>query len=152
MRIASSFRVRAPQERVWALLLEPQVLLAAMPGCESVERVSDTVFRARLKVKVSSITLSAGTETVVTKLEPPRRLESTTRGEDTSLASALRVESRLELRGDGEDTEVRYEMEVALWGRLGALGESVFRGKATELGSEFARRLAARAEATHAGA
>ena len=152
MRIASSFRVRAPQERVWALLVDPQALLAAMPGCESVERVSDTVYRARLTVKVASITFSAWTETVVTKLEPPDRLESTTRGEDTALASSLRVETRLELRGDGEDTEVRYAMDVALWGRLGALGESVFRGKATQLGAEFARRLAARVAATHAGA
>jgi carbon monoxide dehydrogenase subunit G len=151
MRIASTFLVPGSPERVWALLLDPAALLTAMPGCEAIERVSDTVYRARLKVKVSYITFSASTETVITRFEPPHRLESTTRGEDTSLASSLRVESRLELSPGAGTTEVRYEMDVSLWGRLGALGESVFRGKATELAAEFSRRLAARLESAHAG-
>jgi carbon monoxide dehydrogenase subunit G len=150
MRIASSFRVRASPERVWELLLDPEALLTSMPGSQSVERVSDTVYRARLKVKVSHVTFSASTETVITRLEPPHRLESVTRGEDRSLASSLRVESRLELRPDGHSTEVSYEMDVSLWGRLGALGESVFRGKAAELGAEFVRRLAHRLEVSAA--
>jgi carbon monoxide dehydrogenase subunit G len=152
MRIASAFQVSAPMERVWTELLSPETLLSCVPGCESIERVSDTVYRARLTVKVSYVTLSALTETAITKLEPPRRLESLTRGEDSLLASSLRVESRLELAPAGAGTEVRYEMDVSLWGRLGALGESVFRGKATELGAEFARRLASRLEAPHARA
>ena len=126
------------------LLLDPETLLASVPGCESVERVSDTVYRARLTVKVGYITFSADTETVITRCEPPHRLEATTRGENAPLRSSLRVESRLELSPVAESTEVRYEMDVSLWGRLGALGESVFRGKATELGAEFSRRLAAR--------
>jgi hypothetical protein len=152
MRLTSTFRVRAAPARVWDVLLDPSALLASMPGCEAIERVSDTVYRARLRVKVSYITLSAATETVITAIDPPRRLESTTRGEDASLASSLRVDSRLTLHPDGETTEVRYDMDISLWGRLGALGEAVFRGKATELGAEFGRRLAARLEAPHVGA
>ncbi len=149
MLITSSFRVNASLKRLWEFLLDPEALLSCMPGCQSVERVSETVYRARVKVKVSYITFSATTETTITKLEPPHRLESSTRGEDSSLASSLRVESCLELTPVGDATEVRYEMDVSLWGRLGALGESVFRGKAAELGAEFARRLAARLEAPH---
>ena len=147
MRIASTFLVPATPERAWALLLDPETLLASVPGCESIARVSDTVYRARLTVKVSYITFSADMETVITRCEPPRRLEATTRGENASLRSSLRVESRLDLSPVAESTQVRYEMDVSLWGRLGTLGESVFRGKATELGAEFARRLAARLEA-----
>jgi carbon monoxide dehydrogenase subunit G len=146
MRIASSFRAQAAPARVWELLLQPETLLASIPGCESVERVSDTLYRARLTVKVSYVTLSAATETVITRLEPPHRLESVTRGEASSLASALRVESRLELAPDGDATRVSYEMDVSLWGRLGALGESVVRGKAAELGEEFTHRLLRRLE------
>ncbi len=81
--------MHAPRERVWQLLLDPEALLACVPGCESVERVSETVFRACFKVKVSYITFSAATETTITKLEPPSRLESVTRGEDASLASGF---------------------------------------------------------------
>ena len=152
MRIASTFLVPASPERVWTLLLDPASLLASVPGCEAIERVSDTVYRARLTVKVSYITFSADTETVITRFEPPHRLEATTRGEDASLMSSLRVESRLELRAGAGTTEVRYEMDVSLWGRLGALGESVFRGKAAEVGVEFSRRLAARLESSDARA
>jgi len=144
VRLASAFRVDAPPERAWALLLDPGTLLASVPGCESIERVTDTVYRARLTVKVGYITFSADTETVITRSEAPHRLEATTRGENAALRSSLRVESRLELSPVAAATEVRYEMDVSLWGRLGALGESVFRGKATELGAEFSRRLAAR--------
>ena len=151
MRIASSFLVPAAPERAWALLLDPETLLASVPGCESIARISDTEYRARLAVKVSYITFSADTETVITRCEPPHRLEATTRGENASLGSSLRVESRLELAPAAEHTRVRCEMDVSLWGRLGALGESVFRGKATEVAAEFARRLAARVEA-HGGA
>ncbi|HEY7061276.1 MAG TPA: SRPBCC domain-containing protein [Chloroflexota bacterium] len=148
MVIESSFPVKAPPEKVWEFLIDPAQMVGCVPGCSKVEQVDDKTYRATMSVKVAYITFSAAMEVAITRMDPPRELESTARGEDKRLGSNVQVAATLRLtpQADGV-TEVAYRADVSLWGKLGSLGEPIFRQKATQTGREFATCVKSKLEA-----
>ena len=48
-------RIRAPVERVWEALNDPDVLRACIPGCETLEKKSDTELAATVVLKIGPI-------------------------------------------------------------------------------------------------
>ena len=145
MRIASQFSVSAPRDAVWEALLEPSVLLESIPGCEDLQALDETHFRARLVTSIAHIQFAAAIEATITERVPPERMSALIEGEDSSLASALRVDAVLILEAEqSSETVVSYTLDVALRGRLGRLGEPIFRRKSRDMEAEFARRFRAR--------
>jgi carbon monoxide dehydrogenase subunit G len=147
MVIESSFLVRAPQQQVWEFLIDPVRMVGCVPGCSRVEQLDERTYRATMSVKVAYITFSATTEVTITRLDPPHELESVVKGEDKRLGSNVHAVATLRLtpQPDGT-TEVAYRADVSLWGKLGTLGEPVFRQKATQMGREFAQCVKSKLE------
>ena len=48
MEMTGERRINATRDQVWAALNDPAVLQKAIPGCETVERVGDDQFTAKL--------------------------------------------------------------------------------------------------------
>ena len=59
MDMTSEQRVPAPQTEVWKALNDPEVLAACIPGCEAVDKVSDTEFNMVMTAKTVSIATPA---------------------------------------------------------------------------------------------
>src|SRR5215212_8392784 len=59
MVIESSFPVKAPPQKVWDFLIDPEQMVGCVPGCSKVERLDDNSYRATMSVKVAYITFSA---------------------------------------------------------------------------------------------
>jgi len=148
MVIESSFAVQAPPQQVWDFLVDPTQMVGCVPGCSKVEAIGENKYRATMTAKVAYITFSANTEVAITRMDPPHELESVAKGEDRRLGSNVQLSATLRLtpQSDG-GTEVVYRADVSLWGKLGTLGEPVFRQKATQMGKEFAQCVKGKLEA-----
>ena len=51
MDIKGEYRIEAPREKVFAALNDPEVLKACIPGCESLEKLSDTEMTAKVRLR-----------------------------------------------------------------------------------------------------
>ena len=51
-------RIEAPREVVWAALNSPEILKFCIPGCKSVEQISETDFKATVTLKIGAIKAS----------------------------------------------------------------------------------------------
>ena len=146
-----AFSVVAPQEEVWRLLLDVRRLASSIPGCEKVEEVDDSTFKARIKVKVGPISTTQNVTFRLTELDPPHHLASEGRGNDPVLGSKVDLKASVDLRRLGEtETQVHYFINVKVLGSLGMLGDAVMRKKAKEVSDEFAQRLKASIEENEA--
>ena len=56
MDISGSYTFAAPPDRVWALLMDPQVISSCIPGCEAFEPAGEDRYMARLNVALAAIT------------------------------------------------------------------------------------------------
>lgn len=145
MKIEDEFTVAAPVERTWAAIKDPQIVGPCLPGCEEIEELSPTTYKARVGVKVGPISARFTVEVEVVEEDPPTRVVSVTRGEEGGRASNVRAESVVTLSpADDGSTTVRYESEVTVTGRLAKFGFGVMKKKAQALGAEFAKNLSER--------
>ena len=55
MDMTGERRIAAPRETVWQALNDPTVLKASIPGCELLEKLSDTDMKASASVKIGPI-------------------------------------------------------------------------------------------------
>ena len=55
MELSGEHRFSAPRERVWALLLDPQILQQCLPGAEDLVEVGPEEYEARMKIGVAAI-------------------------------------------------------------------------------------------------
>lgn len=138
MKISHVQALKAPRERVYAALLDPETLKACIDGCESLDPAGPAAWTAAFR---------AGPLTVQGRVEildpaPPASLGLKIEGRSGpgSLSSTARV--RL-LEKDG-GTELSAEGEVALGGLAALLGPRLIEAEARKRLAGFFERLAAR--------
>ena len=140
MKLSSSFWVPAAPERVFEHFLDPDSMQACVPGCQELVKVDDTHYRGRLMNEVAHVRFSAGFTAEITELAGPGQVRATLRGEDRRLGSTIKIEAALSVREDGgaDRSCVEFGLDVALWGKIGRLGESIVRRRTEEVERQFA--------------
>ena len=138
MKLGSSFSVPAARERVFAHFLDPDSMRACVPGCVELERVDDTHYQGRLVNEISHVRFSAGFTAEITELSAPAEVRALLRGEDRKLGSSIKVDATLAVRDEGPASSlVEFGLDLALWGKLGRMGESIVRRRSEEVQRQF---------------
>jgi carbon monoxide dehydrogenase subunit G len=147
MEIEKTLTIAAPPARVWALLLDPEVMGGCVPGMQSIEVVSPTEYKALMAVKIAFVSAKFKLRTTILEQRAPCYLRCEGTGEDASVASSLKQQSEMFLaeQADGS-TELRMKVKVDVLGRLGSFGLSVMKTKADRMWDEFGQNLAKRIE------
>ena len=68
----AGLREGARPSAVWAMLLDPATLQAVIPGCQRVDKISDTHFRADVTLGIGPVTGRYRADVELSDLEPPR--------------------------------------------------------------------------------
>jgi carbon monoxide dehydrogenase subunit G len=130
-------------ERVWRMLLDPQVMKACVPGMQTIDVLSEREYLVSIQIKVSFITARFKVRTTVVDMREPEYLRSDGAGEDATLTSSLQVASEVFLKQLADDTvELRMRLKVQLFGRFGDFGMNIVKTKADRMWEEFGRNLA----------
>jgi len=142
VRIEGTFDVDAPRDAVYRHLTDPGVMARCVPGCDSIERISPTGYRALVAIGVGGIKARFNLVVEITREQPPGLVLSRTRGEEGSRASVVAADNELTLvEVDPLTTRVSYASEVSVTGRLGKFALGVMKKKVEAMGREFAQRL-----------
>ena len=78
MDMTGERRIPAPRQKVWGALNDPEVLKAAIPGCKTLEKTSDSDMKATAAVKIGPISAQFSGKVQLLDLNPPTAI----RGED----------------------------------------------------------------------
>lgn len=152
MLIEQKFVINAPAERVWAFLMNPDASGPCVPGCEEVRVLDEKTYLAKVNVKIAFVSLAFNVKVTITKMNPPFHLETIATGEERSMTSTLKATSVVDLKGLPEGgTEVSYRSDVGLFGKLGTMGQGVVKGRAKQLGKEFAEAVTRACESVAGG-
>lgn len=134
-------RVPAAPAAVWHMLLEPETLKAVIPGCHSVEKVSDTHFHADVTLGVGPVRGRYRADIKLSDLDAPR----------TVTLTGVVVGALGDGRGSGhihlaplEDggTHVTYSYDAAIGGKVASVGGRLLDGAAKIIIQQFFAALA----------
>ena len=147
LQTTGQIRVDVDRATVFGFVRNPVWLAQCIPGCKDLREISQGRYSAVLTNEVGFITLSFKVVVEVVKVDAPRAIEATITGQALGLVGRVTANAGLELTEAGANqTDIGYAANVGLTGRLGGLGEPVFRSKSAEVAREFAANLKAAIE------
>jgi carbon monoxide dehydrogenase subunit G len=122
MKIEGEYLFHGPQEDVWEILRDPDVLATALPGTKSLEKVGENEYTGEMNVKVGPVAGLFSGRLVVSNEVPPSSLTLTVdgRGNPGFLNGSGNVV--LNEQGDGT-TRMTYDGDVQIGGRLASVGQ-----------------------------
>ena len=71
MEMTGEQLIPLPQQRVWEALNDPEVLKACIPGCDSIEKVSDTEYKVAMTAAVGPVKARFAGKLLLADLDPP---------------------------------------------------------------------------------
>jgi carbon monoxide dehydrogenase subunit G len=151
MDMSGERRISAPREKVWAALNDPAVLKACIPGCETLEKLSDTELKATASVKIGPIAAKFAGKVQLLDLDPPNgyRIEGEGQG---GVAGFAKGGASVKLTEDGRDTVLAYDVKANVGGKIAQLGARLIDATAKQMADAFFDRFAAGVAAAQAEA
>lgn len=137
MRIGSTLTIPAEPIQVFERFLDPDTMQACIPGCAELEQLDDRHYRGLLVNEIAHVRFSASFAAEITEIESPGLVRAVLTGEDRKLGSSIKVNAVLQVAPEGDTSRVDYEMDIALWGKLGRLGEPIVRRRSAEVERQF---------------
>ena len=125
-----------PQEATWAALNDPEILKDCIPGCESMELVSDNQYEVVLVAKIGPVNAKFKGRMTVTESDPPRAYTLAFEGQGGA-AGFAKGQSSVVLTPQDSGTLLSYTAKATIGGKLAQVGSRLVDGVARKLAGEF---------------
>jgi carbon monoxide dehydrogenase subunit G len=144
MEFTGEYRIPASRETVWAALNDPDMLKACIPGCEELEKRSQTEFLARIATRIGAASARFSGKVSLSELDPPNGYRISGEG-DGGAAGFARGAGRVRLGEDGPRmTVLTYSADAQVGGELAQADPRLLLGTAQQLADQFFSCLAAK--------
>jgi hypothetical protein len=141
MKFTGELTVQAPQATVYRALRDARFFASCVEGVRDLEEIAPDRYAAVFETKVAYMKFSFKVNVEVVRAEEPRQIEAKVEGTPLGIVGRLTATSTTTLSSSGDETKIAYEVESALTGKLGSIGQPVLRAKAKEMERQFAARL-----------
>jgi hypothetical protein len=142
MEMTGEFRIPAPRQRVWEGLNDPEILKSSIPGCQTIEKLSDTEFTAKVLAQVGPVKANFAGKVTLSDLQPPQSY--TIAGEGTGgVAGFAKGSAKVNLDEDGGATVLHYAVQAHVGGKLAQIGSRLIDSVARRMAENFFTRFVA---------
>ncbi len=142
MDMTGERRIAAPRQKVWDALNDPAVLKACIPGCESLEKTSDTDLKATAAIKIGPIAARFTGKVHLTDLDPPNSYHIGGEGQG-GVAGFAKGGADVRLADDGGDTLLSYDVKAQVGGKIAQLGARLIDATSKQMADLFFDRFTA---------
>jgi carbon monoxide dehydrogenase subunit G len=140
MDLAGEYRIEAPRDAVWQALNDPDILKQCIPGCQEIDKESDTAFSARVKSKIGPVSATFKGKVTLSDLDPPNGYTISGEGQG-GVAGFAKGGARVTLEEDGSATLLRYTADGQVGGKLAQVGARLVEGTAKKVADDFFTRF-----------
>jgi len=147
MVMTGEVQLLAAQEAVWAKLNDPEVLKVCIPGCESLEKLSDTEFQAVATNKIGPVKARFKGKVRLSDLDPPNGYKISGEG-DGGVAGFAKGGAVVTLKAQEGGTLLSYNVEAQIGGKLAQIGQRLVNGAAKKLADQFFAKFAEAVQGT----
>jgi carbon monoxide dehydrogenase subunit G len=141
MKFTGEIRVPAPRSAVFVKLNDARFFASCVEGVADLNEIDPTHYTAMLHTRIAYIKFKFAIAVEITRIDEPSEIVARSEGTPIGIVGRLVSTSSAVLREEGGETVVGYDIDVALTGKLGSLGQPVLKSKAKEMEKQFTQNL-----------
>ena len=136
MDMTGEYRISAPREKVWEALNDPEILKLSIPGCQELNKNSDTELTATVATKVGPVSAKFTGKVTLSDINPPQSYKIRGEGQG-GVAGFAKGGAEVELEEDGDETILRYKATAQVGGKLAQIGSRLIDSTAKKMANDF---------------
>jgi carbon monoxide dehydrogenase subunit G len=125
-----------PRQRVWEALNDPETLKACIPGCETIERVSDSEYKIAMTAAIGPVKAKFSGKLLLSDLNPPESYSIAFEGSGGA-AGFGKGGAKVVLAPEGDGTRLVYTAHATVGGKLAQIGSRLIDGVAKKMTEDF---------------
>ena len=141
MEIKGEYRIAASRDKVFAALNDAAVLQACIPGCESLEKLSDTEMTAKVRLRIGPVSAAFGGKVTLSDIDPPNGYKISGEGQG-GVAGFAKGGAIVKLADDAGTTVLSYDVDAQVGGKIAQVGARLIQGTAKKLADQFFGKFA----------
>tara|TARA_B110000211_G_C13906548_1_gene476409 strand:+ start:349 stop:807 length:459 start_codon:yes stop_codon:yes gene_type:complete len=142
MDINGEYIIQASKLDVWNALNDPKVLKECVPGCEELEKVSETKFAAKVIAKIGMVKAKMKGEVTLSDINAPNSYTISGSGKG-GVAGFANGQAKVFLSDtESGGTLLSYSVRADLGGKLAAVGSRVIQGVVKKMSDDFFGKFA----------
>lgn len=145
MELDGTRTLGAPRAVVWRALNDPKVLKACIPGCSELSGSPHEGFEASVTQKVGPVKATFRGSIELSEVVEPESYTISGQGKGGA-AGFAKGSAKVRLVEVEDGTELVYEVEARVGGKLAQIGSRIISGVARKLTNEFFERFQAQVE------
>ena len=140
MKLDGSYKLNVKKEIVWRALNDPNILRQCVPGCETFEKESDTIFTVTATNQIGPMNATFSGTVTLSNIQENQGY--TIKGEGQSSVGFANGSAEVKLIEENGSTTLRYEVNVNVGGKIAQLGSRLIDGVAKKMSDYFFGRFA----------
>jgi carbon monoxide dehydrogenase subunit G len=141
MEMTGEYKIAAPRSKVWEALNDPETLAKCIPGCQELNKDSDTELSATVKSKVGPVSATFTGKVTISDIDPPNGYRISGEGSG-GVAGFAKGGAEVKLSDDGDDTVLTYVADAQVGGKLAQIGSRLIDSTAKKMAKEFFGKFA----------
>ena len=139
MKLAGSYKLNVKKEIVWRALNDSDILKQCIPGCESFEKESDTIFNATATNQIGPMNATFSGKVTLSNIQ--KNQSYTLSGEGQSSVGFANGSADVKIKEENGTTTLSYEVDVNVGGKIAQLGSRLIDGIAKKMSDYFFGRF-----------
>lgn len=136
MEIIGQQLIDKPQQQTWDAICDPDVLKQCIPGCESIDRISDTQFDLLMSAKVGPVSAKFKGKITLTNVDAPNAYTLMFEGQG-GVAGFAKGQADVRLTPEGDATRLAYTAQANVGGKIAQVGSRLIDGVARKMAENF---------------
>ena len=136
MELTGEYRIAASKAQVWSALNDAEILKRCIPGCEELDKSSDTEMSAKVALKIGPVKARFKGDVTLENLEPPNSYSIVGEGQG-GVAGFAKGGADVQLAEDGDETILSYQANAQVGGKIAQLGSRLIQSTAAKLADKF---------------
>ncbi|OGA69638.1 MAG: hypothetical protein A3F77_07020 [Betaproteobacteria bacterium RIFCSPLOWO2_12_FULL_67_28] len=150
MEMTGEQRIPASQADTWAALNDPEFLKACVPGCESIQPVSDNEYTVLMTARVGPVSAKFKGKMLISDAKPPHSYALAFEGQG-GVAGFAKGSASVQLTPQGAaETLLTYQAKAHVGGKLAQIGSRLVDAAAQKVAGEFFSAFNERMSSVHA--
>src|SRR5882724_3644580 len=139
MKIEGTYQIHVPRDRIFAALINPQILQRCIPGCQSLDKTADNTYIATMKAGVGPVKGIFKGNVRLEDMQPPSHYVMIVDGKGGP--GFVKGSGEFDLQDVDGGTAIAYQGELQVGGVIASVGQRMVEAAAKMLAAQFFSKL-----------